>query len=34
MNKSSRYIDAVKQTIDEFGKLNVLVNNSAFQLHV
>lgn len=25
---------AVKQTIDEFGKLNVLVNNSAFQLHV
>lgn len=25
---------AVKQTIDHFGKLNVLVNNSAFQLHV
>lgn len=25
---------AVKQTIDKFGKLNVLVNNSAFQLHV
>ena len=25
---------AVKQTIDEFGKLNILVNNAAFQLHV
>ena len=25
---------AVKQTIDEFGKLDVLVNNAAFQLHV
>ncbi|HXS38145.1 MAG TPA: SDR family oxidoreductase [Flavipsychrobacter sp.] len=25
---------AVKQTVDEFGKLDVLVNNSAFQLHV
>lgn len=25
---------AVKKTIDAFGKLNVLVNNAAFQLHV
>ncbi|MDQ6764387.1 MAG: SDR family oxidoreductase [Bacteroidota bacterium] len=25
---------AVKKTIDTFGKLNVLVNNAAFQLHV
>lgn len=25
---------AVKQTIDKFGKINVLVNNAAFQLHV
>lgn len=25
---------AVKQTVDAFGKLNVLVNNAAFQLHV
>lgn len=25
---------AIKQTVDKFGKLNVLVNNSAFQLHV
>jgi NAD(P)-dependent dehydrogenase (short-subunit alcohol dehydrogenase family) len=26
--------DAVKQTMDTFGKLDVLVNNAAFQLHV
>ena len=26
--------DAVKQTIDELGKIDVLVNNAAFQLHV
>ncbi len=26
--------DAVKQTLREFGKLDVLVNNAAFQLHV
>ena len=25
---------AVQQTIDEFGKLDILVNNAAFQLHV
>lgn len=25
---------AVKQTVDNFGKLNVLVNNAAFQMHV
>ena len=25
---------AVKQTLDEFGKLDILVNNAAFQLHV
>ena len=25
---------AVKQTVDSFGKLNILVNNAAFQLHV
>ena len=25
---------AVQQTIDHFGKLNVLINNAAFQLHV
>ncbi len=27
-------IYSVKQTLEKFGKLNVLVNNSAFQLHV
>ncbi len=27
-------VDAVAQTIKEYGKLDVLVNNSAFQLHV
>jgi len=27
-------IDAVKHTVAEFGKLDVLVNNAAFQLHV
>lgn len=26
--------EAVEQTIDQFGKLDVLVNNAAFQLHV
>lgn len=26
--------DAVKQTVKEFGRLDVLVNNAAFQLHV
>lgn len=26
--------DAVKKTVEEFGKLDVLVNNAAFQLHV
>lgn len=26
--------DAVKKTVGEFGKLDILVNNSAFQLHV
>jgi NAD(P)-dependent dehydrogenase (short-subunit alcohol dehydrogenase family) len=26
--------DAVEQTLNEFGRLNVLVNNAAFQLHV
>ena len=26
--------DAVKQTVEELGKLDVLVNNAAFQLHV
>ncbi len=26
--------EAVKQTVDEFGKLDVLVNNAAFQMHV
>jgi NAD(P)-dependent dehydrogenase (short-subunit alcohol dehydrogenase family) len=26
--------DAVQQTVDKFGKLNILVNNAAFQLHV
>jgi NAD(P)-dependent dehydrogenase (short-subunit alcohol dehydrogenase family) len=25
---------AVQQTINEFGKLDILVNNAAFQLHV
>jgi len=26
--------DAVKRTVEEFGKLDILVNNAAFQLHV
>ena len=26
--------DAVKKTVDTFGKLDVLINNAAFQLHV
>src|SRR5262249_41361255 len=27
-------LDAVKQTVKSFGRLDILVNNSAFQLHV
>lgn len=26
--------EAVKRTVDEFGKLDILVNNAAFQEHV